>query len=752
MADHRPFAFFSRRRLELLPRPITSAEQAMAAKKRLNELPPSNDWRTTDEQEIERRQLRAKEERFQIVNSTPNHPIFSTFQVASGSGRTYAVEIRGLGLGEASCGCVDFSSNGLGTCKHVEAVRLKLGRRERAAMAEARRRGSNRWEVIPDRERGTLRLLVSSGRSVPESLREWFDAEGFLIGNGLKAAVEELEALTKRLATLRISQDVEPWVRSQLRAEERTRLRRDYEVNVQTGVWPPQETRVPLFPYQREGMLHLAFTERALLADEMGLGKTIQAIAACALLARLGQVRRVLVVTPASLKVDWEEQIQRFTNLSVELAYGGFHQRMKWLREGAATDGFRLFTVVNYEQVVPAVDEFNELHSPDVVILDEAQRIKNWNSRIAKTIKRLKSRYAFVLTGTPIENRIDELRSLVDFLDPSVLGPLFRFNREFYDFDERGRPAGYRNLHVLHQRVRPILLRRRKADVETELPARTDRNLYVKMTPKQRRAYGTHEQEVVRLVQIAERRLLTQREQDFLQIQLAMMRMICDTNYILDSKDRECPKLAELSRILEDCIANDAKVIVFSEWERMLELVRDSCEDRKLAVAWHTGSVPQKQRRTDIQRFKDDPPMPGVSDDGCGSDGAEPTGGQCRGELRFAVESGEAGTTDCSRLAEAPNAAGDCPQSDHRRFDRAAHVGDAGHQADGGGECIGSRGKCAVRTTPKRPQGDGGTIEGAGFNLDDFAGANRSAECATGSAGDIFAGSLGAPRRRADRL
>src|SRR5215831_10366981 len=81
--------------------------------------------------------------------------------------------------------------------------------------------------------------------------------------------------------------------------------------------------QVPLYPYQREGMLHLAFTERALLADEMGLGKTIQAIAACALLHRLGQAHRVLVVTPASLKTEWEEQIQRFTDLPYQLVFGG---------------------------------------------------------------------------------------------------------------------------------------------------------------------------------------------------------------------------------------------------------------------------------------------------------------------------------------------------------------------------------------------------------------------------------------------
>jgi SNF2 family DNA or RNA helicase len=219
---------------------------------------------------------------------------------------------------------------------------------------------------------------------------------------------------------------------------------------------------VPLFPYQREGMLHLAFTERALLADEMGLGKTIQAIAACALLHRLGKARRVLVVTPASLKTEWEEQIQRFTDLSLQLVFGPRHERLKcYERAGATTSpapdggGDVFFTIVNYEQMLADALDVNLLLRPDVVVLDEAQRIKNWSTRTTQAIKRLRSRYAFVLTGTPIENRIDELHSLMDFLNPSVLGPLFRFNREFYELDDRGRPAGYRNLQQLHDRIAP---------------------------------------------------------------------------------------------------------------------------------------------------------------------------------------------------------------------------------------------------------------------------------------------------------
>src|SRR5258708_18600248 len=191
-------------------------------------------------------------------------------------------------------------------------------------------------------------------------------------------------------------------------------------------------------------------------------------------------------------------------------------------------------------------------------------------------MKRLRSRYAFVLTGTPIENRIDELFSLMAFLDPSTLGPLFRFNREYYDLDDRGRPVAYRNLDKLHQRIKPYMLRRRKAEVETELPERTDRNFFVPLSAEQQGEYESHEAVVARMANIAARRPLTQPEQDSLLRHMGMMRIVCDTTYILNPGQRACPKLAELEKMLEACRDNqDVTGIIFSDWERMMQLLRE---------------------------------------------------------------------------------------------------------------------------------------------------------------------------------
>ena len=559
-----------------------------------------HDWRTSDEDEVNRRRLRGREESFQIRNLFSKRRVYSNFEVISSSGMTYEVEVRDLVERRHACSCVDFRTNGLGHCKHVEAVLLYIERRFPRLFKSAGKKGSDWIEIELDQGSEALRLF-SNGNRVPVCIRRCFNKETSLADEAPEVVLETYTKNKKRLLNVRVSMQVRRWIENRRIMSERTHLRQVYEQKVQSGEWPHHETLVPLYPYQREGMLHLAFNERALLADEMGLGKTIQAIAACALLHRLGKASRVLVVTPASLKSEWEEQIQKFTPLTYQIVFGPRHDRLK------KYDQPTFFNLVNYEQMLVDSLDVNRRLQPDIIVLDEAQRIKNWNTKTAQAVKRLESRYAFVLTGTPIENRIDELHSLMDFLNPEVLGPLFRFNRDFYQLDERGRPSGYRNLELLKQKVSPHMVRRRKSDVEKELPERTDHLRFVEMSDLQWEYYDGYKKIADRLMAIAKQRPLRKEEMEMLQVKLAQMRMTCDTNYIQDPSDETCPKLNELRAILEEAMENNAKVLVFSEWERMLTLARNLCEEMGLSYAWHTGKVPQKKRRGEINAFKTDP-------------------------------------------------------------------------------------------------------------------------------------------------
>lgn len=566
-------------------------------------LPPPDDWRTTDQDEINRRRLRAREESPRVENRDPRFPIFSNFDVHSPSGVDYGVEIRDLRARVFGCTCVDFRVNDLGTCKHIEAVLEHLEAQCAPEYQEALSRGSDRIDLAPDHAAQTLRVERNADK-LPRTLRRLFDPDGRLApGYLLEMVLDQWTEAAKAQPELRASQEVPAWLECKRREREAVALRRAYEQNVQSGLWPAQETRLPLFPYQREGMLHLACVERALLADEMGLGKTVQAVAACALLRRLGKIQRVLVVTPASLQAEWEEQIDRFTRLPHRRVQGGRAARWKdYDRESAS-----FFTLATYDQMLTDSLEVNARLQPDVVILDEAQRIKNWNARTALAVKRLTSRYAWVLTGMPLESRIDELYSLVSFLDPSIFGPLFRFNREFYDFDERGRPRGFRNLEKLRARIRPIVLRRRKADVQTELPHRIERTFLVPLSEGQRAEYTRHSGNVTRLLASHRRKALPATGQERLMREANMLRMLCDTRYILGDTDRSCPKLDELARLLPDCLAAPhAKILIFSEWERMLELVGALCRKLRVEFAFHAGGTPAARRRAEVQRFRTD--------------------------------------------------------------------------------------------------------------------------------------------------
>jgi hypothetical protein len=569
-------------------------------------------WLSTDEEEIERRRQRAADEVFTFEALEPE-----TFRVGAAGRGTYEVEIRAQG--ESSCGCPDYQVNGLGTCKHVEALLAHLSSQMSSQKRQERLRqaAAPRIEVFLRRAGGAApEVRMQRPPAVPPApvrnlLTPFFTASGRLRGDAVTVLPEIARAVSgappEVRRWIRISRHLLPWAEEQRRQAAQRTARAQFLSEVEAGRATFDVLHHPLYPYQREGMLHLAFGERALLADEMGLGKTIQAIAACVLLRKLRGIERVLVISPASLKTEWEEQIARFTDLPARLILGTRAERLRQYSE-SQSEGGPFFYLANYEQILSDGEEVQQRLAPDVIVLDEAQRIKNWQSRTAQAVKRLRSPYAFVLTGTPLENRIDEIYSIVQFLDPSLFGPLFRFNREFYQLDERGKPVGYKNLDELHRRLSPILLRRRKDEVEGQLPARTDKHYFVPMDPEQAARYAEYHDRVARLAAAARRRPLSPDEMKKLQMWLACMRMICDTPYILDPECRICPKLTELEEILREILTDpSAKILIFSEWERMLDLVRDLAQDMDVGFAWHTGSVPQENRRREIRRFKESP-------------------------------------------------------------------------------------------------------------------------------------------------
>jgi SNF2 family DNA or RNA helicase len=356
--------------------------------------------------------------------------------------------------------------------------------------------------------------------------------------------------------------------------------------------------KVPLYPYQMRGAVFLACRGRCVLGDDMGLGKTVQTLAAVELLARERGVERVLVVAPSSVKYQWETEIQKYTGRPVQVVEGNAAERRALYKQPT------FYRLINYEMAVRDLDELNAWQ-PDLTVLDEAQRIKNWESKTSRAIKQLRSRYAVVLTGTPLENKLEELYSIVQFVDDRRLGPAFQFLHDHRVEDANGKLLGYRNLDALREKLAPILLRRTRAEVLSQLPARTDTTVYVEMAEAQRPLYAEHLSTLGRILQ---KKYLTEVDRRRILCCIANLRMLCGSTFLLDHLTNVSPKLEEVEELLRDLLgAEPHKVVVFSQWEVMLRKAAEVVEKLGVGYTILHGNIPGKDRRKLLERFRDDP-------------------------------------------------------------------------------------------------------------------------------------------------
>lgn len=220
----------------------------------------------------------------------------------------------------------------------------------------------------------------------------------------------------------------------------------------------------------------------------------------------------------------------------------------------------------------------------------------------------MESDFAIVLTGTPIENRIEELHSIVEFIDRRHLGPLYRFAHNHRVVDENGKVLGYQKLNSVRESLKNVMIRRKKDEVLKQLPARSDKNFHVPMTEEQRVIHDENQDIVVKLVAKWRRyKFLCEADQRHLQIALNYMRMAADNAYLVDHKTIHGPKIEELEIILKEIILeNGEKAVIFSQWLRMTELVERVLERLGIKYVHLNGGIPSKQRKKIIEDFKND--------------------------------------------------------------------------------------------------------------------------------------------------
>ncbi|MGR9107690.1 MAG: SNF2-related protein [Gammaproteobacteria bacterium] len=533
---------------------------------------------------------------------------FGTWQASSILSSThrqqsYQVQIRSLNQRMNYCTCPDLATNRLGTCKHIEAVlHYASNQPDYKRLKEAGCPVSFVYLAWESATRAAIRVHRKSEieGDLKAILAEFFSPEGVFIGR----IPDDYYRLSERVYgrdDFQLGDDVLQYVRQA--ADDAAQALRGQKIREailrSNGVLPGIKAR--LFPYQSEGVAFLASRGRALLADDMGLGKTLQAIAAASWLADNEGVKRVLVICPASLKHQWAREIGKFTAQRVQTIQGGAENRRVQYRSDA------LFFVINYELVLRDLSVINESLKADLVILDEAQRIKNWRTKLSSTVKLIPSRYVFVLSGTPLENRLEDLYSLLQVVDARVLGPLWRCLLDFHVTDERGKVIGYRNLSELRRRIAPVMLRRNRALVNDQLPDRTEVTLDIPLNAKQQELHDAALMAAGRLAAISKRRPLTPGEQNRMMAALQQARMACDAAGLVDKETKGSPKLDELARLLDElCLQSNRKAVVFSQWALMTEMVESLVRSMGLGCVRLYGGVPSQQRGDLLERFLND--------------------------------------------------------------------------------------------------------------------------------------------------
>ncbi len=543
-----------------------------------------------------------------LIDNLGAEPVFSEFAVVNPqSGGRYRVAIRGAAAGENYCSCPDFATNDLGTCKHIEFTLSRL-EAKRGGKTALKRGFTPPYSEIYLNYAGTRSVRFRTGADCPATLGRraaaLFDraAGGTLPKSRFAQFDAFLAAAQKSGHEVRCYDDALAFIAAARDAERRHRVLDDAYPQGAKSRGLARLLKEPLYPYQADGALFAVRAGRCLIGDEMGLGKTIQAIAAAELFARHFGTERVLVVCPTSLKHQWQREFARFTGRDAQVIQGPRGAREHQYREAVP------WKIANYDTLARDLDLIGAW-SPDLVIVDEAQRIKNWNTIAARALKRIASPYAVVLTGTPLENRLEELVSIVQFVDQHRLGPTWRLLHEHQMRDEAGRVVGYRNLDRLGATLAPVMLRRRKAEVLEQLPERVDNTFFVPMTPQQLQHHEENADTVGRIVKRWRRTgHLSEIDQRVLTCALQNMRMSCNSTYLLDHETDHGTKVDELATLLGELFERpEAKAVIFSQWVRTHELIIRRLEAARFGYVLFHGGVPAEKRGALVERFHRDP-------------------------------------------------------------------------------------------------------------------------------------------------
>ena len=372
----------------------------------------------------------------------------------------------------------------------------------------------------------------------------------------------------------------------------------DYEV--------PQSLEAVLREYQRDGFYWIKTLKEngfgGILADDMGLGKTLQILAF--LLSekeqgKVGDELRTLIVAPASLVYNWKKEVERFTpQLSVCVMAGTAHERKELIKN--QTSNVDVW-ITSYDLLKRDIELYQDIVFANEII-DEAQYIKNQTTHAAKSVRLVNSSFRMALTGTPMENRLSELWSIFDYLMPGFLYGYTRFRSEIETpiVSDKDEDAMTRLRTMIH----PFILRRLKKDVLKELPEKQEEIVTVALSGEQKKLYQAHSQRLKMFLE-------DQNDEDFAQNKLQILaeltklrQLCCGPELLLENYKGENAKLETCIELITQAIAGGHKILLFSQFTSMLDLIGEELKKAKIDYYRIDGSVKKEARMEMVEQFQ----------------------------------------------------------------------------------------------------------------------------------------------------
>ncbi len=543
-------------------------------------------------QALNDRKKRARSEAFRLV---AGDMIKGDHLVINKQGREYQVTLHDPQAGSGHCTCPDYLTNGLGVCKHIffalsclenESGFQKRCQKEKFPFVDIFWNSRTAGPGVFYDPQGEL------SKGLNHTIDRYFDENGRFYGNDLSQIPDLIDC---------VDGDKQVRIRENLLMMVEQHAERQQLENICDQELLEYPLKTELYPYQKEGVRFGLYKTGVLIGDEMGLGKTIQAITLGVLKKEYFGFSKILVITLASLKEQWKREITKFTDEKAAIVEGN-----QIARKQIYFNDTSLFKITNYEAVLRDVTILSRF-KPDVIVLDEAQRIKNFSTKTAEAVKRIPKKHGIVLTGTPLENKLEDIYSIVQFLDPFMLAPLWKFAADHFLIPKTRKSsiAGYKNLERLNEKLRRIVIRRKKEAVLKELPAEITNNYYIDLTQEQAEIHSGYARILLPLIN---KKFLTPMDVRRIQMLLLKMRMVCDSTYLIDRETHLSPKLSELRGVIEEiAVQNKRKIVIFSEWTTMTYLIARVLSDMSLPFVELSGQIPVKKRQALIDEFTNNP-------------------------------------------------------------------------------------------------------------------------------------------------